>query len=134
VVILSGNNVKEPMKVSFKTVDSEKHVSFVANRIWGGMQAGNLFELNFILEHKPLPEKITMQIETNGIEREISRSQSNEVIRENQATAYLGLETLIALTNWLNAVVRDLQASKIIEVTEHVSQNLQGTKISEADQ
>lgn len=108
----------EPVKVSFKTVDSEKHISFVANRIWGGLQAGNLFELNFILEHKPLPEKITMQVDPNGFEREISRSQSNEIIRENQATAYLSLDTLYALSDWLNTVVQDLQNSEEIEVEQ----------------
>jgi hypothetical protein len=112
----SGDNGKEPMRVSFRAVDSEKHVSFVANRIWGGMQAGNLFELNFILEHKPLPDKITMQVEPNGAEKVVSVEQQTEIIRENQATAYLGLETLVALTNWLNSVVHDLQASNIIEV------------------
>jgi hypothetical protein len=63
VITLSTGDKQKPIKLTFKTVNSENHVSFVANRIWGGMQAGNLFELNFILEHKQLPDNITMQIE-----------------------------------------------------------------------
>ena len=81
------------------------------------MQAGNLFELNFLLEHKQLPDSITMQIE-NGAEKELSRSQPNEIVRENQATAYISLETLLALHNWLNNVVQELQASQIVEINK----------------
>lgn len=115
MITLSTGDKQKPIKLTFKTVNSENHTSFVANRIWGGMQAGNLFELNFILEHKQLPDNITMQIE-NGAEKELSRSQSNEIIRENQATAYISLETLLALHNWLNNVVQELQTSQIIEI------------------
>jgi len=108
---------QEPITLKIKTVNSEKHVSFVANRIWGGIQTGGLFELNFILEHNQLPENLTVKIE-NGIEKELSRSQSKEIIRENQATAYLNIDTLLALHNWLNLKVQELQASNIIEVKE----------------
>ena|SRR5665647_2088751 len=118
VITMPTGNEKEPIKLSFKTVNSEKHISFVANRIWGGMQAGNLFELNFILEHKQLPEKVTMQIESNGTEKELSRNQTDEIIRENQATAYLSIETLLALHNWLNLKVQELQASHMVELKE----------------
>ena len=134
IIMTSGDSKKEPVNVNFKTVNSEKHVSFVSNRIWGGMQAGGLFELNFILEHKPLPDKITMRVDpNNGTEKELSRSQSNEVIRENQATVYLSLETLVALSNWLNAVVQDLQVNKVVEIAP-VVQDLQTSEAVEIEE
>lgn len=114
---LQENDKKEPVTLKIKTINSDKHVSFIANRIWGGIQTGGLFELNFILEHNKLPDTLTVKIE-NGIEKEISRSQPNEIIRENQATVYLNIETLLALHSWLNLKVQELQTAKIIEVTK----------------
>lgn len=113
--IQENNNKKEPVTLKIKNINSEKHVSFVSNRIWGGFQTGGLFELNFMLEHNQLPQTLTVKIE-NGTEKEISRSQSNEIIRENQATVYLNIETLLALHNWLNSKIQELQTIKRIEV------------------
>jgi hypothetical protein len=108
---------QEPITLKIKTINSERHVSFVTNRIWGGLQLNGLFELNFILEHSSLPDSLTIQIE-NGAEKELSRSNENELIRENQATAYMNIETLLALHNWLNLKVQELQARNIIGSNE----------------
>ncbi len=107
-------NKPAPITINIKTINSDRHVSFVANRIWGGLQPNGLFELNFLLEHSILPETLTMQIE-NGTENETSRSNKNEFIRENQATAYLSMETLLGLQSWLNFKIQELQGLKLFE-------------------
>jgi len=106
--------VEEKKKITFKTEKSENHITFLSNRIWGGLKAGGLFELNFLLETTPLPDKITMEISPDGTEKEVSRIQSDEIIRKNQATVYLTLETLLSLQAWLNDKVRELENQGLI--------------------
>lgn len=118
IIIQPDENKQEIIKLKVKTIKSERHVSVVSNRIWGGTQLNNLFELNFILEHVPLPDSLTIEIGKNGVEKELSRSSNNEMIREIQATVYLNSDTLLSLQAWLNAQVQNLQNLKLIERKE----------------
>ena len=114
--------VEEKKQITFKTETSENHITFLSNRIWGGLKPGGLFEINFLLETTLLPDKITMEINPDGTEKEISRIQADEIIRENQATAYLTLETLLSLQNWLNDKVRELEKQGMIQKVDAPSE------------
>lgn len=107
--------VEEKKQITFKTETSEDHITFLSNRVWGGLRPSGLFEINFLLEAIPLPDKITMEINSDGTEKEVSRTQADEIIRENQATAYLTLETLLSLQTWLTNTVRDLEKQGLIQ-------------------
>lgn len=107
--------VEEKKQITFKTETSENHITFLSNRVWGGLQEGGLFELNFLLETKQLPDQVTMEVDSTGGLQEVSRSQVDEIIRKNQATAYLTLETLLSLQNWLNDKVGDLEKHGLIQ-------------------
>ena len=56
----------EGMEITYRLCSSEDHKSFMANRIWGGLQTGNLFQLNFMLEHKSIPKTVTEKINQDG--------------------------------------------------------------------
>ena len=48
---------------------------------------------------------------------------SKKIIRENQATVYLTLESLVAFQNWLNDKVSELETHRIIkEQTSDIEQ------------
>ena len=111
--------VEEKKQITFKTETSESHITFLSNRIWGGLRPSGLFELNFLLETMPLPDMITMEINPDGTEKEVSRIQANEIIRENQATAYLTLETLLSLQTWLNNKIRDMEKQGFIQKADN---------------
>lgn len=106
--------VEEKKQITFKTETSENHITFLSNRIWGSLQEGGLFELNFLLETAQLPDKVTMEVDSNGIGKEVSRSQSDEIIRKNQATAYLTIDTVVSLRNWLNDKVSEFEKAGLI--------------------
>lgn len=110
----------QTQRITFKTEPSENHVSFVSNRIWGGLQSGGLFELNFLLETKQVPTKLTMNIEPNGTQKEISRNTTDEILRKNQATAYLTLDTLLALQDWLNEKIDEMDKIGLIHKVDDV--------------
>ena len=40
---------KQTQRITFKVEQSENHISFLSNRIWGGLQSSGLFELNFCI-------------------------------------------------------------------------------------
>ena len=111
---------KQTQRITFKVEPSENHISFLSNRIWGGLQSGGLFQLDFLLETKQLPTKITMDIDPNGTQKEISRNKINEVVRKNQATAFLTLETLLALRNWLNEKIDEMDEIGLIHKVDDV--------------
>lgn len=113
-----NETTESPLKLEIKNVKSDRHVSCVSNRIWGGLQSSNLYELNFMLERAEIPDTITMKIENDGTDTELSRSSKNILIRENQATVYLNLDTLIALQKWLNDQVKHLQDLNLIKKIE----------------
>lgn len=118
VVIVTNKDVEYPIKLEIKNVKSDRHISCISNRVWGGIQSCNLYELNFMLEHSQVPDTITMKIDEDGTDSELSRSSKNILIRENQATVYLNLDTLIALQKWLNDQVKQLQDLKLIKAIE----------------
>lgn len=103
-----------PTELTFITETSENHVSILSNRVWGGLKFGGLFELNFLLETTPLPDEVTVKINSDGTEEEISRTDSGKIIRENQATVNLTLESLLALHSWLDNKVSELEARGLI--------------------
>ena len=35
--------IKQTQRITFKVEPSENHISFLSNRIWGGLQSGGLF-------------------------------------------------------------------------------------------
>ncbi|WP_406660929.1 hypothetical protein V7O66_13980 [Methanolobus sp. ZRKC3] len=107
-------DVKKPIRVEFKQEKSEDHISFVSNRVWGGLQAGGLFEMNFLLEKKPLPNRITVEMSPDVPDKEISRSQSKEVMRINQATAYMTLEAFVSLHDWMGQKIAELEKAEVI--------------------
>lgn len=109
---------KQTQRITFKVEQSENHISFLSNRIWGGLQSSGLFELNFLLETKQLPTKLTMDIEPDGTQKEISRNVSNEILRKNQATAYLTIETLLALRAWLDERADELEKMGLIQKSD----------------
>lgn len=109
---------KEPEQIKeiiFKNITSENHITFLSNRIWGGIKLGGLFELSFLLETKPLPDEVIVEIGPDGAEKEISRIESNELIRINQATAYITIETLISLRDWLDRNIKELETKGQIQ-------------------
>jgi len=110
----------QTQRITFKTELSENHISFISNRVWGGLQSSGLFELNFLLETKQLPTKITMDIDSNGTQKEISRDTTDEILRKNQATAYLTLDTLLALQDWLNEKITEMDKMGIIHKVSDV--------------
>ena len=114
--------VEETKQITFKTETSGSHITFLSNRVWGGLQEGGLFELNFLLETTRLPDKVTVKVNSTGTLQEVSRSQANEIIRKNQATAYLTLETLLSLQNWLNDKVRELEKQGMIQKVDAPSE------------
>lgn len=113
-------DVTDRLKFEVKSSVSDRHVSFLTNRIYGGLQAGGMFELHFLLERKPMPNKVTIEVTPEGNEKETSRSTTNEIIRENQATAYMSLETFIALQAWMNQRVAEMEANGIIHKTSEL--------------
>lgn len=102
------------------TRKAENHTSFVTNRIWGGIQASGLFEMNFLLETREIPEKVTIEIRDDGTEKEIFRSNPNVVIRENQATAYMNMDTFINLYTWMSQKAKELEEMGLIEKASEV--------------
>lgn len=102
-------------EITFKTVTSENHTTFLSNRIWGGLKLGGLFEINFILETAQIPDTITVEIKPDGSEKEVTRHQSDVVIRTNQATAYLTIETLLSLRDWLDGKVKEFEEQGMIQ-------------------
>lgn len=105
---------KEKNKLVFKFIKSEDHKSFVSNRIWGGLQDGGLFELNFLLEHQLIPDTVTAEVTKDGNLKEISRSQAGEIIRENKVTVYLSLPTLLSFREWLNKKIEEMESKGLL--------------------
>ena len=108
----------EGIEITHRFRSSEDHKSFMTNRIWGGLQTGNLFQLNFMLEHKPIPEMVTERINKDGTLTEVKREGSQDFIRENQATVYMSLETLLSFHQWLKRKVDDLRHIGVIPKEE----------------
>ena len=73
-------STEEEIEVTYKFTKSEDHRSFMTNRIWGGIQAGGLFEISFMLEHKPIPTITTEKISRSGT-KEIDREQERAAIQ-----------------------------------------------------
>ena len=101
-------------EIKVETVTSENHMTFLSNRIWGGLKLGGLFEINFLLETTPIPETLTMEVNPDGSEKE-ARHQSDVLIRTNQATAYLTIETLLSLRDWLDGKVKEFEEQGMIQ-------------------
>ena len=97
----------------FKFIKSEDHENFMSNRVWGGVQNSQLFELNFLLEHKPTPESVTEELGPEG-SKEVNREQTDEVVRENQATIYMTISTMISLYNWLEGKIEELEDKGVL--------------------
>ena len=101
-------------EITIKTVTSENHTTFLSNRIWGGLKSGGLFEINFLLETTPIPDTLTVELNPDGSEKE-GRYQSDVLIRTNQATAYLTIETLLSLRDWLEGKVKEFEEQGMIQ-------------------
>lgn len=105
------------VELTFNFSKSEDHKDFLTNRVWGGLQNGQLFELNFLLEHRPIPESVTEVIAEKGT-KEIDRVQEDKLERENQATAYMSISTMLSLHQWLGQKIEELEEKGIISSQE----------------
>lgn len=117
---MNENEKTQNKRITFKMEPSENHISFISNRIFGGLQGGNLFELNFLMETRPLPNELTVDIAPDGTQKEISLNQKDEIIRKNQATAYLTIETLFALRDWLDERIDEFETLGIVQKNDDV--------------
>lgn len=104
--------------VKFKFETGEDHKTVLSNHTWGGFRNGGLFELNFMLERKPIPEEVKNEIDESGIGDEIEREEPEGFIRENKVTVYMSLQSLLAHYNWLEKKVEELKEANIIQEGE----------------
>lgn len=116
---------EQELELKFQFNKSEEHKKFFTNKVWGGVQNGQTFELNFLLEHKPIPESVTEKISGKGT-REIEREQTDTVTRENQATAYMSLATMLSMYEWLGQKIEELEEEGIITHGEPEEEDLSG--------
>lgn len=112
------NEKQEIQELTFKFTKSENHRVVLSNRVFGGLSpTGSLFELNFMREYRELPKEITQTI-SEGKQIEVSREQPKTIIRENQVTIYVPLDTLLSIRDWFNEKIEELEQKGIIKKGE----------------
>lgn len=117
---MSDNSMEETEaervdEVKFKFKTDEDHQSVLSNHTWGGFRSGGLFELNFMLERKPIPEEVTHAVDESGVEGEIDREEPEGFIRENKVTVYMSLQSLLSHYNWLEKKIEELKEADVIQ-------------------
>lgn len=111
---IEGMETEEVEGVTFKFKTAEGHKSVLSNHTWGGFQSGGLFELNFMLEHKPIPKEVTNEVSETGLGEEIDREGPGEFVRENQVTVYMSIQSLLSHYNWIKDKIEELEEAGII--------------------
>lgn len=71
-----------------------------------------------MLEHQPLPSKVTERVGSNGPPEELSRDQDEEIVRENQVTVYMSVATLLSFHRWLGQKINEIEKAGIIKKAE----------------
>lgn len=112
---MEETEVGEVDGIKFKFTTDEDHKAVLSNHTWGGFQSGGLFELNFMLEHKPLPEEVTHAVDESGLGDEVDREEPEGFIRENKVTVYMSLQSLLSHHNWIKQKIEELKKANIIQ-------------------
>lgn len=79
---------------------------------WGGLTVRGDIHMALFSQYPPLPEVVQHTIESGRVGQEVSRTAKHGLIRELEVEALIGLETAIALRDWLTDKIEKAQQAR----------------------
>ena len=92
-------------------IKADNFHSVLSTGVIGGITINSLIDLNFFTDRVTIPKSVTLEVDENGQQKEISRDTKTGVIREVQFGVLMDVNTAKTLVEWLNNNIKLIEAN-----------------------
>ncbi len=104
---------EKPTKITFKYVHPENLRDLYANGVFGGVTPRNEIYIHFYSERHPIPKTATHDLDDKGVpSKDGDIKLGGDVVRLVQSSIIINEGTAIALRNWLNERLENINKLK----------------------